>query len=406
VTEAEIRQALFSTAAAPPAGPSAETPLAGLTELSADALVERVLARNPSLAEMVSAWQAASAKYPQAVSLDDPMFGATLAPWSIGRNDVDLGGRLEISQRIPFPGKRGLRGQVAQGEANAAGRDVEDMRLQLVESARKALAEYYLVERALEVNRENLGILTRFRNYAKTRYENKLVPLPDWVQSDVEIGREQGRTLTLERMKQVSVARLNTLLHLPPDSPLPPAPRQIAPQKPLPGAAVLRAEALARRPDLQRLNDQIAVAEAALALARREYYPDFEVMAAYDSMMGNGPTRPVAPQIGLRLNLPVRSARRDAALAEAGARIAQLRAQLTGRSDQVAFEVQEAYAQVGESEKMVLLYQKTILPRARENVDAAQSAYEANKIPALTFIEAQRSRVAVLEKYYEAVADY
>jgi hypothetical protein len=39
-------------------------------------------------------------------------------------------------------------------------------------------------------------------------------------------------------------------------------------------------------------------------------------------------------------------------------------------------------------------------------VDAAQSAYEANKIPALTFIEAQRSRVAVLEKYYEAVADY
>jgi outer membrane protein TolC len=328
-----------------------------------------------------------------------------LAPQSIGRNDVDLGGRLEISQKIPFPGKRRLRGEAANAEASAAGRDVLDMRLQLVESAKSAMAEYYLVYRALDVNQKNLALLTRFRNNAQSRYENKLVPLQDVVQTDVEIGREQGRTLTLERMKQVAVARLNTLMHLPPESPLPPAPSKIAPEKSLPEAAVLRAQALAQRPDLQRLADQIAGAEAALALARREYYPDFEVLAAYDSMMGNGPARPLAPQIGVRMNLPVRTGRRAAALAENRARIAQLSAQLAGQSDQVGFQVQEAYAQVRESDKMVLLYQKTILPRAGENVEAAQSAYEAGKIPALSYIEAQRSQVAVLDKYYEAVAD-
>src|SRR2546426_122366 len=42
-------------------------------ELTVEMLVEQVLARNPSLAEMEAAWQAASARYPQAVSLDDPM---------------------------------------------------------------------------------------------------------------------------------------------------------------------------------------------------------------------------------------------------------------------------------------------------------------------------------------------
>src|SRR5262245_7696603 len=44
-------------------------------KLSIDALVEQVLARNPSLAQMTAAYEAASARNPQAISLDDPMFG-------------------------------------------------------------------------------------------------------------------------------------------------------------------------------------------------------------------------------------------------------------------------------------------------------------------------------------------
>src|SRR5262245_37323193 len=64
-----------ATALAPP-----PAPLDGLPELTADALVEQVLARNPSLAQMVAAWQAAQARYPQVTSLDDPMFAATVGP--------------------------------------------------------------------------------------------------------------------------------------------------------------------------------------------------------------------------------------------------------------------------------------------------------------------------------------
>lgn len=36
-----------------------DQPFAGMAELSVDALVEQVLARNPSLAQMVAAWHAA-----------------------------------------------------------------------------------------------------------------------------------------------------------------------------------------------------------------------------------------------------------------------------------------------------------------------------------------------------------
>src|SRR5262249_52824476 len=99
-------------------------------ELSVDLLVQAVLARNPSLAQMNAAWQAASARYPQVTSLDDPMFGATVAPVSFGSNAVESGYRVEISQKLPYFGKRELRGQNALAEASAAGHDVDDMRLQ------------------------------------------------------------------------------------------------------------------------------------------------------------------------------------------------------------------------------------------------------------------------------------
>ena len=102
--------------------------LGDVSGLSVEALVEEVLARNPSLAQMVAAREAASARYPQAISLPDPMFGTMVAPASIGSNNVEFGYRLEVSQKYPFPGKRALRGQAALAEASAAGEDVEDMR--------------------------------------------------------------------------------------------------------------------------------------------------------------------------------------------------------------------------------------------------------------------------------------
>ena len=77
-----------------------ELPWADNRELTADALVEQVLQRHPSLAQMTAAWQAASARYPQVIALEDPMLGTALAPASIGSNDVEFGYRVEIAQMV------------------------------------------------------------------------------------------------------------------------------------------------------------------------------------------------------------------------------------------------------------------------------------------------------------------
>src|SRR5260370_6851598 len=105
-----IRQASFQ--ALPLDGPSKDkasdadaNPFLETKELSIELLIDQVLARNPSLAQMTAAWQAASARYPQVTSLEDPMFGVQVGPAAFGSNRVEGAYRLEISQKLPFPGK-------------------------------------------------------------------------------------------------------------------------------------------------------------------------------------------------------------------------------------------------------------------------------------------------------------
>jgi outer membrane protein TolC len=382
---------------------------AELKELSAEALVEQVLERSPSLAEMVEAWKAAQARYPQVTSLDDPMFAGTIGPGTFAPDDrgVEFAYRLELSQTYPWPGKLRLRGQNARALASAAAGDVGDMQLQLVESARRAFYDYYLVDRGLAVNRENLRLLRQFRKNAETRYSTGLVPQQDILQADVEIGRAQEREVSLERLRPVAIARINTLLHLPPDTPLPPPPEKLELGEALSEAAALRAWAVERRPDLRAIADRVKAEEASLALAQREFYPDFTPFVMYDRFMGNtSDNRDLATMLGVRLNLPVRLDRRRAAVEEAKARVGQRRAELARQIDQVNYQVQQAYEQVRESEQVVRLYEKTILPAARKNVEAAQSAYTTGRIPFLSLIEAQRNVVGLQDRYYEAVADY
>jgi outer membrane protein TolC len=376
-----------------------------MKELSVEALIKAVLARNPSLAEMNAAWQAASARVPQVTSLDDPTVTGWTAPGSIGSPNVNYAFRLEMAQKLPWCGKLDLRGENVQAEASAAGHDVEDLKLRLIESARNAFYEYYLVVRALAVNAEALKLLQEFRQNAETRYRNGLVPQQDVLQAEVEIGKQQERQVLLERMREVVMARINTLMHQPTGSPLPPPPEKLQVAGELPDTQALQAAALAHRPDLQALADRIAAEQASLALACKEFYPDVEVMAAYDTFW-QPPQQALQGQIGLRLNLPVRKCRRYAAIAEAQARIAQRQAELARQSDQVNLQVQEAAAQVRESERVIRLYTETILRAADANVKAAQSAYTTGKIPFLSLIVAQSNVIGLRDRYYEALADY
>jgi outer membrane protein TolC len=383
------------------AAADADDPFAGRDELPLVALVSEVQARNPSLQAMVAAWQAASQRYPQMISLEDPMFSYMIGPAGVGT--MDGGGWMVMaSQKLPWPGKRQCRGEAAQAEADMACRDVADTRLMLTEAAKMAFYDYYLARHQQEVNAGTTGLLHDFREIARIKYESSQVSQQDVLMADLEIGDLQTRRAELARMERVAVARINTLLHRDAGHRLPPPPARIAsPENPL-SSEELAQRALRQRPDLAAISDKIRAEQANLALAYREFYPDVEVVAKYDGFMPDN----MRSQVGMNVNLPLGKDKRWAAVREVSSRLRQRQAEYQDRLDQVRYEVQSAYEQLRETQEVVRLFNDKILPTSRENIQSARAGYIAGKIDFLRLIEANRQFYRQQEKYLDATAEY
>ncbi len=361
-----------------------------------------VQTRNPSLQAASAAWRAAAARYPQAVSLDDPMFRYMITP-SNGLGTENGGGwMVEASQKIPWAGKRALRGSAASAEADAMKGDIGDVRLRLSEAARTAFYDYYLARREMEVNASIHRLLTQFREIAWNKYQLNQTTQQDALQADVELAALESRQTELTRDERIAVARINTLLHREADHPLPPPPAETSPLDALPSADVLQQTAAECRPDLFAAQARVRAEEANLALACKEYYPDVSVVARYDGFM----PEQMRPAVGMELNVPLQNGRRSAAVREASERLQQRRAEYQERMDQVRFEVQSALDRTAQSQRVIRLYKEKILPATQRSVDSAVANYTSGKLDFLRLLDSERQVYLQRETYYQAIADY
>jgi outer membrane protein TolC len=72
----------------------------------------------------------------------------------------------------------------------------------------------------------------------------------------------------------------------------------------------------------------------------------------------------------------------------------------------IQYEVQQAFAELYESQQALKLYIEKLIPIAEQNVSAARSNYDVGKSSFLDLATAQRQLIGVREKYQEALAEY
>jgi outer membrane protein TolC len=369
-------------------------------------LQTEIEARNPSLEAMISAWQAATQLYPQRVALDDPMLMGMIAPQSVASNTTETAYAFQLNQKLPWFGKRALRGQQAAATADAAFQDAEDARLQIRLGADMAFYEYFLAGKLLEVNNQNTGLMREYKENAHARYRSNLVTQQDVLQAELELAELARRRLEVTRMQQVAVARINTLLRRWPDAPLP-APADLdSTQQPL-DSDLLWQSALRQRPDLAALAWRIQEGEAALELAYQNRRPDFDTFARYDTFWQPASTQgPLRAQVGVAMNLPVYRQKLEAAICEAQFRLNQRRAEFDQKALEIQYEVIAAAKQVEESRQTVEIYENQLIPTATQNVAAVRSNYLSAKASFLDLAQAQRQLVIMSERRLEATIAY
>ncbi|MFN4260642.1 MAG: TolC family protein [Gemmataceae bacterium] len=373
-------------------------------KLDLDVLIPLVLQRNPSLQAATAAWQAATERIPQVTSLDDPQMRAMGGPRFNGptffdafADDWDVSYfRWQCVQKFPWPGKRGLRGAIATAESDAAFQDIGEVRLHLVEAIRHAYADYWLVvhQQALLEQEEQLGqeYAAALRQFIKDNVA------PAYLLHKVELTRleRQRRREELAVAEKGARGRLNTLLHRPPDCPLP-FPRSLTIVPLATDIEELRQAALAHHPQYKAALTRLQADDAAIALAEKEFYPDIEALVRFDTVWTPDDVA-ARPIIGIHFDLPIRKERRRAAVREAQALRAKRRAEVEQLAARILYEIQFAHDQLQRSQNQLKQYPQ-LLAAAQEL--SRQVHKQAECLDA--WFEAQRQLLYFQSRQYEDV---
>ena len=244
--------------------------------LTLTGVVARALDANLRLRAMHAAAVAASARRPEASTLPDPMLQLGVMNVGLPGFNADMPASMapsvQLMQMFPFPGKLGLKGDIATLDEAMAVSALNEMGWEVRAMAATMVYDLYALDRRVEVMNETLTLLRNFQQVARAMYASGMGRQADVLRGDVEVARMDGEIRSMSAMRRAMAARLNALLDLPAEAPVG-SPVLDALPATLPSRDTLIAWAVEPRPLLARGRQAVEQAGSRVALARRELWP-------------------------------------------------------------------------------------------------------------------------------------
>ena len=403
-----LATASIGVRAAPEAPPDAQ-----LQELVAEAS-----RNNPEIRAASHERLATRHRVSPAGALDDPMLeagviNAPLPDLRLNREEMTMK-MLGLSQRLPFPGKRGLRRDVAAKDAESVAYAYQETANRVARDVQVAYFELAFIVESTRLVEKNKQVLEQFLKISESRYAVGQANQADVIKAQTQLSRMADELIKLGRERRVIEAELTLALGRESDAGAPvPAALRLR-EAPLQLEA-LRETALAQRPQLLGLRSMVDRSAKAVDLARKDYYPDFDVKFAYGQRdrVPDGMRRDDMVSFTVAINLPVwRDTKRDPRVAEAIAMRNQALDMVQAQSNELSMKLRQQVANAEQSLKSARLYETGILPLARLAVESSLAAYRVNRVDFLTLLDNQMtvlnyevSYASALSSYHKALAE-
>ncbi|CUQ67930.1 TolC family protein [Candidatus Nitrospira inopinata] len=350
--------------------------------LDLSGLIRELDVANPEIKATRHRWESAQAVVPQVQTLPDPRLQLGYQRMPMVPPVVE-GVMYGIGQEIPFPGKLKLKGEVAQSDAERLEQEYNATRLRLLAALKQVYYDLHFVHKSIDIVERNKTLLTQFEKTAKARYSVGQAAQQDVFRAQVEISRVLDRLAVLDQQKESLHAAINRLLNRPPDGPLG------TPEEVHSTLLTLPLQELNRRanefsPALLATAKGIDRSERSVSLAKRQYYPDFDVTALgirNDKINDNGYQIMVGIKIPLFYETKQKQGVREALAGLEGAR-----EDFAAARQDLLFQVKDGFVQAQRAERLITILRDAIIPQATLGLQAAQAGYAVGKVDFLTLL--------------------
>ena len=371
--------------------------------LSLARVLDAVRSHNPAIAGAQARADAAGSIPARARAYDDPVVSWEAwnipEPVAVDRADNNI---FRLSQRIPFPGKRTLAGEMAERDAETMRHDVGEVELDAVTTAKRAYADLWRAHQTLAVSRRDFELTERVARLVEQRYATGGTSQADVLRAQVEVSHVASELRTAELAIEDAAAGLNAVMSEPPDAPLG-MPEDPAPPALPPAPSELIERALRDRPEVAARDAAVARETTGERLAGKGLLPDFEVSVG--RFVNNDASNGFGAMASMTVPLAWKG-KYDAGVAEAKARVLSAEADRRRATDGIRRDVQQAYLRAKTALVQHDLFAGTHLPHAEQALHVTEAAYVAGDTDLTTLLETVRNLQRVHLEHVMATAEF
>jgi outer membrane protein, heavy metal efflux system len=377
------------------ARPTPQTPEVRPPTLGVESLVERALARAPSLTARRERIEAARAAARAADALPEPMIefmyqAFNFPRYTIGEDPMSMAG-ASIRQQLLSSGRRTIRSAIARAEVSQRAAERLTLAADLATEVRLQYARLYTIDHEREILANAKELVRLLEATVTARYATGETDQASVLRVQLEGTRIDEQLADLAAERTAVQAALNRLTNDPPETPI--APVTILPPPALPAAAASLPEAAAKdAPVVALRRTELDLATRRVDEARQELRPGWTVGGAV--YWQGGLDRVINLNVGVELpwwknrkQLPLIAA------AEAERRAARL--ELEGASAEVRAEAAGLLAEWQNAVSQIERYQSAILPQNSAALDATRASYLGGRADFASVVDELRRWIEV-----------
>ena len=275
---------------------------------------------------------------------------------------------------MPYPGKLGLRGKVAEREADAKQAEVDVTKTSIVDSIKADYIQLAYLQQTLGILRQNESVLDQLIQDVTAHYRVGQGMQQDVLQAQVE-RTKIVREITMHHQQMGELqARLKGLLNRDQGSP-DIVTEDLTESTVKQSSADLLAMVRQNNPQILADAKSIEKQDAQVASAKRESKPDFELGYMYQNTDRKYRDYYV---FTFDVRFP-RKKRVNAEIAEAQEHLSASQRTLDAHLQQQLAKVQQNYVQATSDEELLKEYREGLIPQSDAAYRAALSAYGSNR---------------------------